>query len=211
MDEHVPDRSHYDAGYLAGWRLHSIAEQASLALEIAPRSALEIGVGAGISVAMLRAAGVAVTTVDIQPELKPDIVADVRSLPLDDGSHDVVICCQVLEHLPYAELGAALRELRRVARRRLVLSLPDIERPLCVTLRAPFLGFRRFERSFRARRVDAAWRRHRLEEMGHYWEIGVDGIRPRAIESHLASAGFGRIRTHRLHERPWHRFFVAES
>ena len=210
MDEHVPDRSHYAAGYLSGWRLHSIAEQASLALEIAPRTALEIGVGAVISVAMLRAAGVAVTTVDIQPELKPDLVADVRSLPLDDGSHDVVICCQVLEHLPYEEFGKAVRELRRVARRRLVLSLPDIERQVSVTLRAPILGARRFDRSFRAPRVDASWRRHRLEEMGHYWEIGVDGIRPRDIASGLNAAGFASVRTQRLDEQAWHRFFVAE-
>jgi ubiquinone/menaquinone biosynthesis C-methylase UbiE len=210
MDEHVPDRSHYDARYLSGWRLHSIAEQASLALEVAPRSALEIGIGAGLSVAMLRAVGVAVTTVDVQAELEPDIVADVRALPLADGSHDVVICCQVLEHLPFSDFAKAARELRRVARRRLVLSLPDIERQLRLAFRMPIIGGGRFDCSFRAPRVSADWRRERLEGMGHYWEIGVDGIRPRDISSTLKSVGFGSVRSHRLQAEGWHRFFVAE-
>jgi hypothetical protein len=209
-DEHIPSRSHYGVDYLPGWRLHSIAEQASLALEVAPRTALEIGIGAGLSVATLRTAGVAVTTVDIQPELAPDHVADVRSLPIADASHDVTLCCQVLEHLPFEEFGRAAMELRRVTRKRLVVSLPDIERQLSLTLRAPFLGSRHVEFSLPAPRVDAAWRDRRLEVMGHYWEIGVDRIRPRVIVDRLRAAGFAKVRSHRLHARSWHRFFIAE-
>lgn len=47
---------------------------------------------------------------------------DACRLGVRSGSYDLVLCLEVLEHL--AEPAAALRELRRVARRRLILSVP---------------------------------------------------------------------------------------
>jgi ubiquinone/menaquinone biosynthesis C-methylase UbiE len=210
MDAHVPGEAHYDASYLVGWRLHSIAEQVALALAVRPSRVLEIGVGTGLSAHALRTAGIEVVTADVQPDLEPDIVADVRSLPVEGGAFDVACCCQVLEHLPFAEFGPAVAELRRVTRRRLVLSLPDIERPVHCSFRAPLVGSRELAFSLPAGRVGPEWRRDRLETMGHYWEIGVDGISARVVRDAIRSAGFRTIATHRLRENPWHRFYVAE-
>jgi len=38
-------------------------------------------------------------TVDIDPDRKPDIVADARSLPFKDGEFDFVLCTEMLEHV----------------------------------------------------------------------------------------------------------------
>jgi hypothetical protein len=46
--------------------------------------------------------------------------------------------------------------------------------------------------------------------MGHYWEIGVDGIRARGIRSVLLRQGFASVRSLRVRELPWHRFFIAD-
>lgn len=55
-------------------------------------------------------------TVDIDPALKPDVVADVCDrLPFEDGSFDAVLCFNLLEHLEYPERG--LKEMRRVLKR----------------------------------------------------------------------------------------------
>jgi ubiquinone/menaquinone biosynthesis C-methylase UbiE len=43
-------------------------------------------------------------------------------LPFPDKSFDTVVCTHVLEHLP--DLGGALADLRRIARRRLILVVP---------------------------------------------------------------------------------------
>ena len=54
------------------------------------------------------------------------VCADARRLPFADSSVDVVTCSQLLHHFPDAELTAVLRELHRVARRRVIVS--DIRR-----------------------------------------------------------------------------------
>lgn len=52
------------------------------------------------------------------------VTADVRELPFDDRSFDVVVALDLLEHVPQADRPQALRELRRVTRRRLVVGCP---------------------------------------------------------------------------------------
>ena len=47
---------------------------------------------------------------------------DVYALPVPDQTYDLVLCLEVLEHL--ADPARALREIRRVARRGLLLSVP---------------------------------------------------------------------------------------
>lgn len=99
-----------------------------------PRSILDAGCGEGLSLgAVLErrrvdyAAGVDMLagSVRFAAANQPRawfLRGDVTSLPFADHSFDVVMCCEVLEHLD--DPAAALRELRRVARRALVLSVP---------------------------------------------------------------------------------------
>ncbi|MCK5218649.1 hypothetical protein KAR10_03955, partial [bacterium] len=50
--------------------------------ESGARHVLEVGIGAGVVAHILRRAGLSVLTCDTEPELEPDIIADVRKLPL---------------------------------------------------------------------------------------------------------------------------------
>ncbi len=119
----VPGRSHYSLQYLRGGRVFSFAHQIDSVLAFEPRSVLEVGVGSGVVTAALRAAGIQVTTLDIQPELKPDLVGSVTDVPAPPDSFDVVLCCQVLEHLLFNQLSDALVELSRVSRQAVILIL----------------------------------------------------------------------------------------
>ena len=100
--------------------------------------------------------------------------------------------------------------MRRVAGRRLVLSLPDITRSMGIALRVSARGLRGFEWSLPVREPGPEWRADRLRTMGHHWEIGVDGIRAGDIRRVLLDHGFARVRSMRVRELPWHRFFIAD-
>lgn len=57
------------------------------------------------------------------PRLAP-VVGSAMSLPFADHAFDDVVSCDMLEHLPPAVRGAAVREMLRVSRRRLILAFP---------------------------------------------------------------------------------------
>jgi len=206
-----PGRSHYGLSYLGNelQRLASYRMQLRLALRTSPKTCLLVGRGDGLVDRLLTAAGVATVSLDVVPELEPDVVGSVDAIPLEDDCFDLCICCQVLEHLPFERFGHALRELRRVSRGRLVLSLPDQRR--CVTLRinAPRLS-RQLQWSpprMRAPRIPA----DRLETDGHHWEIGFRGWEMPIVRRSIEEAGWRIRRISRVPELSWHTFFDCES
>lgn len=68
-------------------------------------------------------------SVDVEPGMKPDVVADILSLPFGDESADKVYLGHVLEHLPFEMVEAALAEATRVLRPggKLGIVGPDIQ------------------------------------------------------------------------------------
>jgi len=45
----------------------------------------------------------------------------------------------------------------------------------------------------------------------HYWEIGKAGYRLGKITKDIERAGFDIIKTYRIFEHPYHRFFILEK
>lgn len=76
------------------------------------------------------------------------------ALPFADQSFDVVIACEILEHLPEPIYLAARAELARVARRSVIITVPNREKLARAELRCEICGcrynrrrhLRRFER-----------------------------------------------------------------
>lgn len=53
------------------------------------------------------------------------VLGGVAPLPFPDKSFDLVLCCEVLEHLPFETYPAALKELERVAKKYILISVPN--------------------------------------------------------------------------------------
>ncbi|NIT35793.1 MAG: methyltransferase domain-containing protein [candidate division Zixibacteria bacterium] len=88
---------------------------------------LDAGAGYGAWRPVLTGRG-DVTAVDFSAGDRPDVAADLKSLPYPDNTFDAVFCSQVLEH--EREPAAVLAELRRVSKPggTLVLTAPHLSR-----------------------------------------------------------------------------------
>lgn len=70
------------------------------------------------------------------------VLADAAALPFEDGSFDLVLSSQLLEHLDDEQYGRALVEMRRVTRRFLLISVPYREDLRQRLIRCPRCGWR---------------------------------------------------------------------
>lgn len=98
-------------------------------------SILDVGCGEGYTLAKLKESGIGKKldgvdnldqAIETGKRLFKDISlkkGDIYKLDYKDNSFDLVICTEVLEHLEFPE--KALREMRRVSRKHILLSVPN--------------------------------------------------------------------------------------
>jgi SAM-dependent methyltransferase len=197
---------HYFSGdYDNKGRFMSYWHQANELIALKPRKVLEIGVGNGFLSGYLKRRGFDVTTLDIDPALKPDITGSVLSLPLPDGSFDAVGCFEVLEHLPFENFPEALSEIRRVCSGGAVISVPDHTPVYRVNVELPRIGEIR-------RLIPHPFPRLKPHEFDgtHYWMIGAQQYPLGRIKEAILTSGFRIKSTYRVFEFYGHRFFVLE-
>jgi len=142
-----------------------------IAVAIQGETVLDVGCGTGFLLDHLKRTrpDLALTGVDFIIEegtrtRHPDIrfeQANIEKLPFADASFDTVVCTHVLEHI--LEFRQALSELRRIARRRLIIVVPQ-EREYRFTFN-PHLHFFPYPHSF-LRYVTPVPRDHELESVG---------------------------------------------
>ena len=80
---------------------------------------LDVATGGGHVARRLREAGANVVTADPAPGMKADVIAPADHLPFADSSFGAVACRIAAHHFP--DVLAALREMARVARYRVVI------------------------------------------------------------------------------------------
>jgi len=190
-------------------RIESITEQLRQICYSGYTNILEIGVGKGFLRHCFQLfPQISHTTIDIAADLSPDYVGSVTNMPFEDRQFDMVVCGQVLEHLPFREFLPAMKEIKRVARHKVILSLPDATRHFGIAFCLARWGWFMFE--WNPSRWHNAHKQLKFNGE-HYWEIGYKGTLAKDIIRNIREAGFKIEKQYRLSRHAWHRFFILDK
>ena len=179
--------------------------QIDTVLNLRPKTVLEIGPGNQTASDALRKSGIEVTTIDVDPELSPTIVASVDEMPFKEEEFDVVLCSEVLEHLPFEKFQKSLKEIRRVAKKNVIIGLPNAGGVFNLVIKLPFLPQIIF-----FRKLPFFWKTHKYKS-GHYWETGKKNYSVKRIKQIIESEGFIIIKSWINHDDPAHWMAILEK
>lgn len=212
------DTTHYDfLKYVDNNRWNSYYQQIIEVLNCQEncKNVLYIGMGDGIVTDILKKTGKNVKTLDFDKALKPDYVGSVteikKALKKDWNKFDVILCCQVLEHIPFSEFDNTIKQLAECTKKRLIISLPNANKKITfsVTGLRP-LGNRK-KLLLIKRHMKENWDIDRDGNHEHYWEIDAKGCPTqkeivKILKSHIPRLGY-----YTLFENPYHMFFVLDK
>ncbi|RZM82613.1 class I SAM-dependent methyltransferase [Leptolyngbya iicbica] len=218
-------QAYFHAHYMQQGNFLSVWHQLKKVLEL-PKSRvseiLEVGKGIGLLEALLECYDYTVTTLDVEARYQPDVIGDILSLPWPDKTFDCVCCFEVLEHLPSFKTLSALKELTRVSRRYVYISLPCQRSSLHFnfSLRFRERGLRRFPinfnffssfPSFPLQDQNEAELLKRTDKHGpHYWEVGRKSYPKQKIKRLVSQAGLDVIEDFHNPHHPYHWFLLCE-
>ncbi|MFA6171556.1 MAG: class I SAM-dependent methyltransferase [Patescibacteria group bacterium] len=168
---------------------------------------LEIGIGDRVLANYLKSnTSIDYHSVDVSPDLCPDIVNSIDDLKdIEDNFFDVVCAFEVLEHLPYEKFNKALGELYRVSSRHVILSLPHWGRHFSFDFRLPFIKRIRWQI-----KLQIFGKKHKFDGH-HFWELGKRGYSLKRVKSELVKAGFKIEKDYIAFESPYHHFFILKK
>jgi len=153
-------------------------ERARLAAEWLPRevqSILDVGCGNGVFTNLKEknrfTVGLDLSLVALAQITAPRLQAEASLLPFQDHSFDASLSMEMLEHLPLAIFQNILNELRRVARKYILISVPFNEElkynmvtcPKCLHSFHPYHHIQQFRREYLKSMFGSSIRLEKLE------------------------------------------------
>lgn len=180
-------KEHYYNNYDNYSRQLSYLTQYNLISNLKPNSILEIGVGNSFLTNLLKNKKFNVTTADYDKSLNPDIVCDIRDIPVKNKTYDIAVAFQILEHLEYNDSLKALKELKRVAKKNIIISVPYS----CIYFEFIFnFGLPYFDKSLSVPiRIPNFFISGKYGNKEHYWELGRKGYSKKRFFNDIKKLG----------------------
>lgn len=200
------NKNHYNfEKYTTLPRWISYWNQLNEILKLKPKSVLVIGPGDGIVVEALKLHIDVVKTLDIAEDLKPDYlgsVLDIQSATTE--KFDVIVCCQVLEHIPFEQFESALKSIKQNCNHALI-SLPFAHTNLIeFFIRLPkmicFYFNLIFPKFYKKWKFDGE----------HHWEVGCKGTEKKVITQKILKY-FKIQNEYHVKFHHYHIFYVCDS
>ncbi len=204
MEVQVPNAHYNFFNYISAERWMSYRHQLELIMKSGCKKILIIGLGDNIIPAILKAEGFDVETCDIDETLKPDHLQSLTELDLKGRTYELVLCCQVLEHIPFEQIENVLTKLQQITKNQLIISLPE------KALRVSFMmKFPRIKNFYLNLVIPLFFKPHRFDGQ-HYWELGtLENYRKLFLDT--AGKKFSLASAYRFKPNPYHHFFIFKS
>lgn len=146
---------------------------------------LEIGVGSGFCANYLSSKGYIVTTFDIDPEKKPDIIGNIVQFN-SILNYEAILAFEVFEHIPYDKFIATLINIRKNTNK-IFFSVPiNKVRLIDLEIRLPLIKRINFSIYYPI---------FAIKESHHFWEVGFKGYDLKRIKKDICLAGFKVLET----------------
>ena len=206
MEKQV-EKEHYDfLSYLSKARWNSYYHQIEEVLKNNSQNALIIGKGDGIVPDILKKQIEEVKIFDIAEDLQPDYLGNILEMSnIINKKFDSILCCQVLEHLPFDKFEQCISELSKVTDKQVIISLPQKNIFFNIGFKIPKIPkidiniyIPRFYKNFT------------FEKDGngeHYWELNVKNYPVIRIRKILEKY-FILKNEYTVKENSYHRFFI---
>ncbi|MFA5381540.1 MAG: class I SAM-dependent methyltransferase [Candidatus Micrarchaeia archaeon] len=170
---------------------------------------LEIGIGNKLVFDYLKREGFDIKSCDFNRNLYPDILADIRELPLKENSFDLILACEILEHIPWFDVDKALSELSRVSKKYVIIAIPFSTIYLSFNIKFPRLE-KIFKKSFLGFCVYLPLFKKSPNTKEHYWEMGLRDY-PKSKVLSTIKKHFIILEEYRNSLNPYHYFFILEK
>ena len=106
----------YEINMFTFKRLQSHLMQIYLTMNLKAKNVLEIGKENGFVSNVLKQY-CNLTTLDFREEFNPDLFIDITDLnqldTIENDAYDLILVCEVLEHIPYEKIDGVLQILKR--------------------------------------------------------------------------------------------------
>jgi SAM-dependent methyltransferase len=206
-ERNLEKSAYYSDNYFGLTQLCSFAHQIHDIHRLKPANILEIGIGNGFTSSFLKRAGFDVVTVDINAALEPDICSPIAGLvPHLKGRYfDLVVCCEVLEHMPFENFETNI-EVFRAAGSRLYLTLPNYKRVFGL---GGFLRLPKLSPTIFGAQIELGIRKPLDKE--HFWEVGSSSMTTRKEILNTLGKFYSHVNTRRYGLNPYHLSFQASN
>jgi len=174
-DIHYTFKNYVDIG-----RWNSYYYQINEVLALTPKTVLIVGVGDNIVREILAKQGLKVFTFDFDEKLHPDFLGNVEEIEniLKGKQFDVIVCFQVLEHIPYNQFENILNQFSKIANNS-IISLPYASIEYYLSFKLPVIKTVRIQI-----RISKFYVKHKFNGE-HYWEIGKKGFSKSKIKKSI--------------------------
>lgn len=199
----VDGRGYRAHEYLNAARMSSYGHQFSLSMKSKGNSFLNVGSGNDLLSHLLSTQGKFVVNFDLNFSTSPSVCGKLPFLPFMTSCFDVILCFQMLEHLPMSFLPICLKEFARVGTRFVIISLPDVT----------YEGYERLKHiSYKLFKHPKVWQKYQKTEIDveHEWEIGLGDVKQETIEKTITANDLSLIREFRNDLHLYHHFYVCK-